>query len=64
MPADEVHHEDSLVESRARTGPRHAAPRKRLFTRMHMPAGKAIAIAAMPTAVLMGLGMTPTLASA
>ncbi|WP_018535425.1 MULTISPECIES: hypothetical protein [unclassified Streptomyces] len=29
-----------------------------------MPAGKAIAIAAMPTAVLMGLGMTPTLASA
>ncbi|MEV3855283.1 hypothetical protein AB0J38_13265 [Streptomyces sp. NPDC050095] len=29
-----------------------------------MPAGKAIAIAAMPTAVLMGLGLTPTLASA
>ncbi|WP_353944777.1 hypothetical protein ABII15_26480 [Streptomyces sp. HUAS MG91] len=29
-----------------------------------MPAGKAIAIAAMPTAVLMGLGMTPTLAAA
>ncbi|MEU6388493.1 hypothetical protein [Streptomyces sp. NPDC046939] len=29
-----------------------------------MPAGKAIAIAAMPTAVLMGMGLTPTLASA
>ncbi|MCQ4209316.1 hypothetical protein M4J07_007999 [Streptomyces longispororuber] len=52
------------MESRARTGPRHAAPRKHLFTRLHMPAGKAIAIAAMPTAVLMGLGLTPTLASA
>ncbi|MCX3063586.1 hypothetical protein [Streptomyces beihaiensis] len=64
MPADEVHHEDSAQESRARTGPRHAAPRTKLFTRLHMPAGKAIAIAAMPTAVLMGLGMTPTLAMA
>ncbi|NEB81439.1 hypothetical protein G3I40_40445 [Streptomyces sp. SID14478] len=53
-----------MAGSRARTGPRHAAPRKHLFTRLHMPAGKAIAIAAMPTAVLMGLGMTPTLASA
>ncbi|MFF2652809.1 hypothetical protein [Streptomyces sp. NPDC058045] len=29
-----------------------------------MPAGKAIAIAAMPTAVLMGMGLTPTLAQA
>ncbi|MFJ9039646.1 hypothetical protein ACIRF8_23985 [Streptomyces sp. NPDC102406] len=29
-----------------------------------MPAGKAVAIAAMPTAVLMGMGLTPTLASA
>jgi hypothetical protein len=29
-----------------------------------MPAGKAIALAAMPTAVLMGLGFTPTLANA
>ncbi|WP_338700665.1 hypothetical protein V2W30_27450 [Streptomyces sp. Q6] len=64
MPADEVHHEDSVEEPRARTGPRHAAPRKHLFTRLHMPAGKAIAIAAMPTAVLMGMGLTPTLALA
>ncbi|CAM5692400.1 hypothetical protein SVIOM342S_01082 [Streptomyces violaceorubidus] len=47
-----------------RTGPRHAAPKKPLFTRFHMPAGKAIAIAAMPTAVLMGMGFTPTLALA
>lgn len=29
-----------------------------------MPAGKAIAFAAMPTAVLMGMGLTPTLANA
>ncbi|MGY0491699.1 hypothetical protein [Streptomyces sp. WG-D5] len=29
-----------------------------------MPAGKAVALAAMPTAVLMGLGLTPTLAAA
>jgi hypothetical protein len=48
----------------ARTGPRHAAPKKPLFTRFHMPAGKAIAMAAMPTAVLMGIGFTPTLALA
>ncbi|MDR6976932.1 hypothetical protein J2X68_003625 [Streptomyces sp. 3330] len=46
------------------TGPRHAAPKKPLFTRLHMPAGKAIALAAMPTAVLMGMGFTPTLANA
>ncbi|MFF2504534.1 hypothetical protein ACFVTY_14330 [Streptomyces sp. NPDC058067] len=64
MPADEVHHENSAAEFRERTGPRHAAPRKHLFTRLHMPAGKAIAIAAMPTAVLMGMGLTPTLAQA
>ncbi|WP_217254500.1 hypothetical protein [Streptomyces sp. AC602_WCS936] len=45
-------------------GPRHAAPKKLLFTRFHVPGGKAIALAAMPTAVLMGLGFTPTLALA
>ncbi|MCM2426065.1 hydrogenase expression protein HypF [Streptomyces sp. RKAG337] len=44
--------------------PRHAAPRKSLFTKLQMPAGKAIAIAAMPTAVLMGMGITPHLALA
>ncbi|MGW0826723.1 hypothetical protein [Streptomyces sp. NPDC002845] len=64
MPTDEVTDGTSVGESRARSGPRHAAPRKPLFTRFHMPAGKAIALAAMPTAVLMGMGFTPTLAIA
>ncbi|MET7693480.1 hypothetical protein ABZT06_36885 [Streptomyces sp. NPDC005483] len=64
MPADEVTHGADVDASRARSGPRHAAPRKPLFTRFHVPAGKAIALAAMPTAVLMGMGFTPTLALA
>ncbi|GAA1923228.1 hypothetical protein GCM10009837_55570 [Streptomyces durmitorensis] len=64
MPADEVHQLDSAGEPRVRSGPRHAAPRKPLLTRLHVPAGKAIAIAAMPTAVLMGMGLTPQLAQA
>ncbi|MEU6103510.1 hypothetical protein [Streptomyces flaveolus] len=64
MPADEVTRGTDVEASRVRTGPRHAAPKKPLFTRFHMPAGKAIALAAMPTAVLMGMGFTPTLALA
>ncbi|MGW4167982.1 hypothetical protein ACWEGX_13725 [Streptomyces chartreusis] len=64
MPADEVTHGTEVDKSRVRTGPRHAAPKKPLFTRFQMPAGKAIALAAMPTAVLMGMGFTPTLAQA
>ncbi|MGK5546181.1 hypothetical protein ACSNOH_15830 [Streptomyces sp. URMC 127] len=48
----------------ASEGPRHAAPRKPLLARLHMPAGKAVAIVAMPSAVLMGMGLTPTLAAA
>ncbi|MFF0727842.1 hypothetical protein [Streptomyces sp. NPDC004134] len=40
-----------------RRGPRHAAPRRSLLGRV--PAGKAIALAAMPTAVFLGLGLTP-----
>ena len=64
MPADEVTHGTDVDESRVRSGPRHAAPRKALFTRFHMPAGKAIAMAAMPTAVLMGMGFTSSLALA
>ncbi|MGW1027534.1 hypothetical protein ACWD4J_28210 [Streptomyces sp. NPDC002577] len=64
MPADEVTHGTEVDESRVRTGPRHAAPKKPLFTRFHMPAGKALAVAAMPTAVIMGMGFTPTLARA
>lgn len=64
MPADEVTHGADVEESRARTGPRHAAPKRPLFTRFHMPAGKAIATVAMPTAVLMGMGFTSSLALA
>ncbi|WP_425246418.1 hypothetical protein [Streptomyces sp. NEAU-NA10] len=64
MPADEVTTGSDVDAARVRTGPRHAAPKKPLFTRLHMPAGKAIALAAMPTAVLMGMGFTPTLANA
>ncbi len=48
----------------APTGPRHAAPRKSLLTKLHVPAGKAVALAAMPTAVLMGMGFTPHFAQA
>ncbi|MEU5535537.1 hypothetical protein [Streptomyces sp. NPDC020362] len=64
MPADEVALGTDVDGSRERTGPRHAAPRKPLFTRFHMPAGKAIASVAMPTAVLMGMGFTSSLALA
>ncbi|MGP4050570.1 hypothetical protein [Streptomyces sp. 2A115] len=64
MPADEVRHAGSAGETRERTGPRHAAPKKPLFTRLQMPAGKAIAIASMPTALIMGMGFTSTLARA
>ncbi|WP_053753283.1 hypothetical protein [Streptomyces sp. MMG1533] len=64
MSADEIGGESPAASGGARTGPRHAAPKKPLFTRFHMPAGKAIAMAAMPTAVLMGIGFTPTLALA
>ncbi|GGW47054.1 hypothetical protein [Streptomyces xantholiticus] len=50
--------------SRERKGPRHAAPRKSLLTKFHLPASKAIALAAMPTAVFVGMGLTPKLALA
>lgn len=46
---------------RGRSGPRHAAPRKSLLTKLHIPAGKAFALAAMPTAVFVGMGLTPSL---
>ncbi|RPK57788.1 hypothetical protein EES43_20795 [Streptomyces sp. ADI96-02] len=50
---------------RVRTGPRHAAPRKSLLTKLHLPSGKkAFALAAMPTAVFVGMGLTPRLALA
>ncbi|MEU3344201.1 hypothetical protein ABZ723_04195 [Streptomyces sp. NPDC006700] len=65
MSADEIRDQSaaaSLVPEGK--GPRHAAPKKALFTRLHVPSGKAIALAAMPTAVLIGMGFTPTLALA
>ncbi|GGU14648.1 hypothetical protein [Streptomyces violascens] len=51
-------------DPRERRGPRHAAPRKSLLTKWQMPAGKAMALAAMPTAVLVGMSLTPKLAMA
>ncbi|WP_369383473.1 hypothetical protein [Streptomyces sp. cg36] len=51
-------------DSRERRGPRHAAPRKSLLTKLHMPAGKAMALAAMPTAMFVGMSLTPKLAMA
>ncbi|TGZ10200.1 hypothetical protein [Streptomyces rhizosphaericola] len=48
-----------------RRGPRHAAPKKSLLAKLHMPNGKkALALAAMPTAVFVGMGLTPKLAMA
>ncbi|MGP3968691.1 hypothetical protein [Streptomyces sp. 6N223] len=43
---------------------RHAAKRKPLLQRLHMPVGKAVALAAMPSAVLLGTGFTSPLAKA
>ncbi|MEU8436601.1 hypothetical protein AB0F18_27585 [Streptomyces sp. NPDC029216] len=51
------------AESRERKG-RHAAPRKSLLTKLQIPVGKTMALAAMPTAVLVGMGMAPKLALA
>ncbi|MET9853699.1 hypothetical protein ABZY57_12210 [Streptomyces sp. NPDC006450] len=50
--------------SRERTGPRHAAPRKSLLTKIQIPVGKTMALAAMPTAVFVGMSMAPKLAVA
>ncbi|WP_103511489.1 hypothetical protein [Streptomyces sp. SM13] len=50
---------------RERKGPRHAAPKKPLLAKLHLPSGKkALALAAMPTAVFVGMGLTPKLALA
>ncbi|PWI44171.1 hypothetical protein [Streptomyces sp. ICBB 8177] len=66
MPGDDVNPENHAGGGtpRARSGPRHAAPRRSVLRRVQLPAGKAIALAAMPTAVLMGMGLTPRLAQA
>ncbi|MFG2711826.1 hypothetical protein ACGFX2_14880 [Streptomyces goshikiensis] len=52
------------AESRERKGPRHAAPRKSLLNKIQIPVGKTMALAAMPTAVFVGMGMAPKLAVA
>ncbi|MFI0721795.1 hypothetical protein [Streptomyces sp. NPDC021224] len=64
MLSDEAQPGESARRARTGSGPRHAAPRRSLLTKLHMPAGKAVALAAMPTAVLMGMGLTPHLAQA
>lgn len=51
---------DETQQGLGRSGPRHAAPRKTLLNRIQGPAGKAMALAAMPTAVLMGMGLAPS----
>ncbi|MER8231801.1 hypothetical protein [Streptomyces sp. NPDC094049] len=56
--------DDENQQPPAKAGPRHAAPRKSLLTRIQGPAGKAMALAAMPTAVFVGMGLTPRLALA
>ncbi|MFB7912929.1 hypothetical protein [Streptomyces sp. NPDC056061] len=64
MRGDERELSSAGEDLRTGNGPRHAAPRKSLLTKLHIPAGKAIALAAMPTAVFVGMGLTPKLALA
>ncbi|MFF7014787.1 MULTISPECIES: hypothetical protein [Streptomyces] len=67
MRGDEKQRPDAYPgdDLRERKGPRHAAPKKSLLTKLHMPSGKkAFALAAMPTAVFVGMGLTPKLAMA
>ncbi|MFD4862962.1 hypothetical protein [Streptomyces atratus] len=64
MRGDDTQLNSTGEDLRTRSGPRHAAPRKSLLTKLHIPAGKAFALAAMPTAVFVGMGLTPKLALA
>ncbi|MFJ3931728.1 hypothetical protein [Streptomyces sp. NPDC090029] len=61
MRGDEI---EAGGELRERRGPRHAAPRKSLLSKLQRPAGKAVALAAMPTAVFVGMSLTPRAALA
>ncbi|WP_432247837.1 hypothetical protein ACRAR1_08145 [Streptomyces sanyensis] len=61
MRGDEI---EAGGELRERRGPRHAAPRKSLLSKLQRPAGKAMALAAMPTAVFVGMSLTPRAALA
>ncbi|MFV5995239.1 hypothetical protein ACNPQM_22990 [Streptomyces sp. NPDC056231] len=64
MGSDETQLNSAGEDLPTRSGPRHAAPRKSLLTKLHIPAGKAFVLAAMPTAVFVGMGLTPKLALA
>ncbi|WP_374230100.1 hypothetical protein [Streptomyces sp. OfavH-34-F] len=65
MRGEDMNRADESGLREERRGPRHAAPRKSLLTKLHMPSGKkAFALAAMPTAVFVGMGLTPRLAMA
>ncbi|MER7464826.1 hypothetical protein [Streptomyces sp. NPDC097981] len=65
MRGDETQRGAALsAESREGRGPRHAAPRKSLLNKIQIPVGKTMALAAMPTAVFVGMGMAPKLALA
>lgn len=62
MPTDEPG-EEIPGDGRGRSG-RHAGRRKSLLQRLHMPVGKVVALAAMPSAVILGTGFTSPLAKA
>ncbi|MEU3725839.1 hypothetical protein [Streptomyces sp. NPDC031705] len=65
MPGDETHRGVAPgAEPRERRGPRHAAPRKSLLNKLQIPVGKTMALAAMPTAVFVGMGIAPKMALA
>lgn len=55
---------DETQSAGTERGPRHAAPRKSFLNKLHAPVGKAMALAAMPTAVIVGMGLAPRLALA
>ncbi|MCX5375774.1 hypothetical protein [Streptomyces sp. NBC_00091] len=65
MPGDETQRGMAPgAEPRVRRGPRHAAPRKSLLNKLQIPVGKTMALAAMPTAVFVGMGIAPKMALA
>ncbi len=59
MPADETRLADAAESAPVEKSPRHAAPRKTLLTKLQIPANRALALAAMPTAVFVGMGLMP-----
>ncbi|MBC9711413.1 hypothetical protein H9Y04_02355 [Streptomyces sp. TRM66268-LWL] len=59
MPADETRLAERAESAPVRKGPRHAAPRKTLLTKLQIPANRALALAAMPTAVFVGMSLVP-----